>query len=301
MTQQHGTGGDDSDGHRGAGGDPADLLTEHLDFIKATVRKVARRHRLDAAEIEEFEGEVLLKLCDRDYAVLRSFEGRSRLTTYLVTVINRAYLDYRNKKWGKWRPSAVAKRLGPRTILLDRMVRTEGRPIEEVQARLAAAGDQVDRETLLDLLEQLPLRTQRRAAGEEALESIATPHEGPDAGIEESERQRTARLTEHHLQQALGRLSAEQRTLILLVYSSGVPISRFAERNGMKPRALYTILQHCYAVMLEYFESTGLDRKAILDLLGRATVRIRIDELRPAGPGKRRRGPSHTPEGEEPA
>ena len=40
--------------------------------------------------------------------VLRKFEVRSSLRTYLTVVVNRMYIDGRVKQWGKWRPSAIA-------------------------------------------------------------------------------------------------------------------------------------------------------------------------------------------------
>src|SRR5215208_5464467 len=54
--------------------------------------------------------------------VRRRFERRSSLPTYVTVVIQRLFLDYRNRLWGKWRPSSDAKRLGPTAMLLERLV-----------------------------------------------------------------------------------------------------------------------------------------------------------------------------------
>lgn len=83
----------------------------HLDLIEGVIRWVSRRHRLSPGDADEFGAHARLRLIDRDYEILRRFEGRSSLRTYLTTVIQRTFLDWRIAQWGKWRPSAIAERL----------------------------------------------------------------------------------------------------------------------------------------------------------------------------------------------
>jgi len=54
--------------------------------VDGVVRTIARRHRLPADEADELGSSVRLKLVENDYEVLRKFEGRSQLRTYLITV-----------------------------------------------------------------------------------------------------------------------------------------------------------------------------------------------------------------------
>ena len=63
--------------------------------------------------------------------MLRRFEGRSSLTTYITVVVQRLFLDRRNRLWGKWRPSAEARRLGPTAVLLERLVSRDGWSAEQ--------------------------------------------------------------------------------------------------------------------------------------------------------------------------
>ena len=81
------------------------LLIEHLEIIERIVRLVARRHRLSSADAEEFASVVRLKLVDKDFAILRKFERRSKLTTYLTVVIERLCHDFCHAKWGSVRRS----------------------------------------------------------------------------------------------------------------------------------------------------------------------------------------------------
>ena len=90
------------------------LFLTSLPVIDEVTLSVCRRHRLSGPEAEDFAAEVHLHFIERDSEVLRRFEGRSSLRTFLSVVINRLLLDYRNRLWGKWRPSAEARRLAPR-------------------------------------------------------------------------------------------------------------------------------------------------------------------------------------------
>lgn len=75
------------------------LFISSLPDIQRVSRFLARRHRLSRAETDDFCGEVSLAIIAGKYAVLSSFQGRSSLRTYLTTVIQRIFLDYRRRLW----------------------------------------------------------------------------------------------------------------------------------------------------------------------------------------------------------
>ena len=64
------------------------LLEANLELIERVIRFTARRQRLDESECEEFASIVKLKLIDNDYAVIRKFEGRSHLATFITIVVH---------------------------------------------------------------------------------------------------------------------------------------------------------------------------------------------------------------------
>src|SRR5882672_2358170 len=88
------------------------LLLANLAWIERVVGALARRHGLSADDRADFASWVKLKLVEHDYRVLQRFRGESTITTYLTTVIAMVYRDYRAHRWGRWRPSAAALRLG---------------------------------------------------------------------------------------------------------------------------------------------------------------------------------------------
>jgi hypothetical protein len=102
------------------------LLVDHLDLVERLIHYVAQRHHLPPAEIDDFASLVRYRLIERDFAILRKFEGRSAIATYLTTVIERIYLDFGNARWGKWRASAAARRLGDVAMRLEEQVVRDG-------------------------------------------------------------------------------------------------------------------------------------------------------------------------------
>src|SRR5690348_9058839 len=103
-----------------------DLLIARYHEVEDSLRCVARRQRLGVDEAEELGSIVRLKLVEDSYAILRKYQGRSSLTTYLTKVISRILLDWRAARWGRWRASAAARRLGPTAVLFEVLTRRDG-------------------------------------------------------------------------------------------------------------------------------------------------------------------------------
>src|SRR5262245_30687429 len=107
------------------------LLLANLDVVDAVVARTAHRHRLSAAERDELASMVRLKLVDNNYLVVRRFNGRSSFRRYLTVVVKRVLLDWRNALWGKWRPSAVARRLGTLALWLEELLYRDRRSFDD--------------------------------------------------------------------------------------------------------------------------------------------------------------------------
>src|SRR5258708_2977492 len=104
----------------------ADLFISHLDLIDRVTGFVCAGDHVSSGDAEDFGSFVKLKFVESDYAVLTKFEGRSSLRTYLTIVIQRLFLDYRISAWGKWRPSAEAKRGGALAMFLEQLLARDG-------------------------------------------------------------------------------------------------------------------------------------------------------------------------------
>ncbi|MEO6239519.1 MAG: hypothetical protein ABIQ52_21185 [Vicinamibacterales bacterium] len=108
-------------------------------LVRAIVCATARRSRLTESDREDFESFVWTRLIARNFHVLRSFGQRSSLRTYLTIVVRRMLLDYRDAKWGKWRPSADARRRGASAVAFERLVNRDGLAANIAAARLGGS------------------------------------------------------------------------------------------------------------------------------------------------------------------
>src|SRR5258706_10071068 len=123
-----------------------ELLRSNLALVERLVRFVCQRSKVVGADVDDFASTVKLALIENDYAVLRAWEGRSSMATYLTVIIQRLLADERIRDLGRWRPSSEAKRLGDAGILLELLIRRDERTLAEavpmvraVDATLTAA------------------------------------------------------------------------------------------------------------------------------------------------------------------
>jgi hypothetical protein len=61
------------------------LFVCELELIERVISFVSARHHLPGVEADDFGSHVKLKLIEDDYGILRKFQGRSSLRTFLTT------------------------------------------------------------------------------------------------------------------------------------------------------------------------------------------------------------------------
>lgn len=74
--------------------EPAEILMQNLSLIERLAHAIGRRRGLDSIEIEEFLGELKLRLVQNNYAIIREFRARSSFATYIAAVITQLMLTY---------------------------------------------------------------------------------------------------------------------------------------------------------------------------------------------------------------
>ena len=140
------------------------LFLSELALIERVIAWVCARRCLRGADGEDFASTVKLRLIENDYEILGRFEGRSSLKTYLTVVVNRIYLDYQTQRFGKWRPSAEARRLGPVALRLEALLYRDGLTFEEARGVLQTDFQVAEsRDALYELSLKLPRRNARRS------------------------------------------------------------------------------------------------------------------------------------------
>lgn len=217
----------------------------NLPLIRGLLRGLCARHRLAPADGEDFSSYALLRMIEDDYAVLRSFAGRSTLRTYLITVTCRLLLDYRNQQWGKWHASARAKCLGGTAVRLETLIHRDGcTPEEAIEKLLAGPAGSASRAELESIAGSLPHRTRRRFEGEERLLEIPAAERADDRLLE-AERTAAARRLEAALDAALRTLPRDDRMILEMRYRDGVTVRQIAAALQTESRLLYRRIERC--------------------------------------------------------
>lgn len=246
---------------------PHDLFLSQLPRIEAVTEWVCRRHHCSADEAEEFSASVGAKLIADDYAIFRKFQGKCRLETYLTTVITRLFLDWRNHLWGKWRPSAEARRLGPVARKLEELAR-DGYTFEESCELLRTNhGVGLSRAELEALAARLPVRLPRKMEGEERLEVLPAGEPGPDERILERERQEARGRLWQALEHALATLPDEDRLILKMRYESDLQIVEIARALHVEAKPLYRRIERLGKDLRAALEREGIEGKMVAEVL----------------------------------
>jgi RNA polymerase sigma factor for flagellar operon FliA len=240
-------------------------LLPHIDRV---CRWLARRYGLRASEIEDFAQTVKLKFIENDYALLRRFEERSTLTTFATSVVTNAYHDYRNAAWGKWRPSAEARRLGPVAVALEECVHRDGFTFDEACERLATNHHfTVDRAELERIVERLPARVRRRHESDDALRTVPAT-EAADQSVKDGERRAVQQHIRAALHAVLATLPPEDAAILALRFKGNKKLSEIAIILGLPQKPLYNRVNGLFTRLRSDLERRGVPPAAVSDYFG---------------------------------
>lgn len=266
---------------------PERLFVSNLALVDRVVAYICRRHGVAGADADDFGSLVKLKLLENDYEVIRKFQGKSTFATYLTTVITRLFLDDRNRRWGKWRPSAEAKRLGPVAVELESLLTRDGLPFESAWERLKNVPE-VDgnRAALFALSRKLPQRANRRFLGEEAMAGLATVGSEAEEHVLTREARPVAQKTQAELARALGGLAPRDRLVLKMRFEDSFSVAEIARALGMEQKLLYRRIENLLKGLKKALEDAGLKAKEIEKVIGREGLELAVDISPPEGTPK---------------
>jgi len=240
------------------------LFLSSLPVINDVVAQVCRRHRFSANEAEEFAAELRLHLIERNYERLRKFDGRCSLRTYLTAVVQNYLYDYRDRLWGKWRPSAQARRLGPTGILLERLVIRDGWTMSQAIEIL-----QTNHGVTLDAkLEALAVRIAARQPGrqivsERAADGMDSPASPSDVNVVRVEQEFLAKRVYAALDRARQALVPEERLILKMRFDDGMAVADIARALDVNQKRLYRTIERLLAVLRARLEAEGMSKDDI--------------------------------------
>ena len=246
------------------------LFLAHLAWVRQAAAACCRRHRMDVTDVEDFTSWAVLRLLENDYAVLGKFRGESSLRTYLAVVLATLLREYRVQCWGRWRPSAAARRAGPVAMRLEALVHRDGYPLRQAVQVVRLTGETARSEReLVTLFASLPPRAPRGEC--ELRDDVPDPRavasaDGAvlaEAALDEERRAAVA------IANALAALPPEDRVIVQMRFWDDMTVADIARALGLSQKPLYRRLARLLRLLRRSLEGAGISRRRGLTLLGR--------------------------------
>lgn len=229
-------------------------LADVLKLVEQVARSVGRARYMALEDLDDFAQTVYLKIAADDYHVLRQFEGRSSLRTYLTVVTVRVLKDWQNHRYGKWRPSAASERLGQVAVTLDQLINRDGVAATEAVRTVATRNGLSERE-VGQVADQVPRRPKRQMVSLEAADTCTSDFVDP---VALDERHRRSAVARSLLARALAELPREDARLMVLRFVRGHAVSDLARRHRLDPKGLYRRFERVRRDLRERLQTEGL-------------------------------------------
>jgi len=251
-------------------GDGADLFIQNLKLIERVIAFICVRHHLSQADADDFASFVKLKFIEGDYAIFKKFKGDCPLRNYLSVVIGNLFRDYRIAAWGKWRPSAEARRLGPLAVLFERLLVRDRHSVDEV-CEILITNHRVTatRKELEDLAARLPVRLRRQFESDDALAQAVSSDPAPDETLEtHRDHARTKALASQALGEIIRGFDPREQLFLVLRFVDNKKMPEIAAiMHVADSKTLYRYRDDLLARIREALEARGIAAEAVLDML----------------------------------
>ena len=246
-------------------------FVEHLDWIDRVAAMACQDRSLPRADAEDFASWVKTKLMADNYGVIRNFRGESGLKTYLTTVVTRQFQEYLRERWGRWRTSAAAERIGPPAPELESLVYREGYSLPQAGEKLRTAGrtEMTDAE-LARVLERLPDRRVRRPMEVELESAEWVPDDGTaaaDEALVAAETDARRRQILGALERAMEQLDPQDRVIMRLHFADGFTLADVARALRVEQKPLYRRVERLRKLLRALLEAEGIRAEDISGML----------------------------------
>lgn len=223
------------------------LITKNIQYIEKQCHKACRiykkktiktRQEIDGGSDSQTESmrviasgeidpdtlfnEVLDRLKEDDFKVLKDFKNRSKLTTYITTIIAHLIIDIKRKIEGRSRASERARAMGPLGEKLYDLVFIRGYPLEEAFSLLKKVDGITEAlEEIGIMVEKIRGRTSVQVRPDTSIEKVT-----PETALEKKQREI---LTRNVLNQTLAELSSEEKLIMRMRF----PLSEDEEPKSL--------------------------------------------------------------------
>ena len=246
---------------------PGAPVTDEAEFLAAlptiddVARQVCRRHHLNPDDAEDFRAEVRMHFFTDNYAVLRRWERRASLATFVTVVIANLFHDYRNRLWGRWRPSTAASRLGPTAILLEQMIVRDNWSAEQALESLRVNHGTTLDATLQAFVDKLASRgPARRFVPEDDAADIPCAAPSPEDNVVRAEHDFMAKREQAALDRARQALPPMERLILRMRFESHMPVADIARALHLDQRRLYRTIERILDRLRKAMAAEGIER-----------------------------------------
>ncbi|HEY4302863.1 MAG TPA: hypothetical protein VGM82_00240 [Gemmatimonadaceae bacterium] len=242
--------------------DPEQVFLDNLEAIDRILSVIARRAGFDYDDTQEFASWAKARLIENAYGMLRAFSGRSKLTTYLTVVLTNLSHDYRNARWGRWRPSAGALAAGPIGTRLEELLFRDKRSLREAIEIVRSEGSKLSDTAIARVAARLRHADRSDVPLDEAA-GIASVDPAPDRSVDRD----TLRKIEQSVREVVYGLSGEDAIIVRMRYWTGTSVADIARTLGLDQKKLYRRLESLHARLLAALQKQGIDRQSVTDYL----------------------------------
>lgn len=245
------------------------VFLQHLSLIDRIASSVARRQGLNVDEASDLTSWIHARLVENQYAAFRKFRGESSIATYLTVVIAMLARDYRVQRWGRWRPSAMARRHGTLAVRLETLVHRDGYPLAQAAELLRTSGETTlgDRE-LAEILVRLPAREPLRPVevGAEMLQHVEAGRSA-EALIDAESAELERRTALQALRDVMTALPPEDRLILRMRYWEDMGVADIARGLNLEQKPLYRRMERLLMLLRDRLTTLGITNERLQVLL----------------------------------
>jgi len=201
---------------------------------------------------------------ENDYAAVRGYRGESSFASYVSVLAVRTLLDYRDRVWGKWHSSAVAKRLGPVALELERRLYRMNESRDEAVAGVRARFPDLQDDDLEAIMTALPQRPPRHR--EVGIEHAANVALHPD--VSHVDRAETAARLSDTIRTFIDGLPEDEQLLFRLRFVADLGIAQIANILHRKPFQLYQLIGRRLRALRSALEDAGIRAGDVAEFIG---------------------------------
>lgn len=249
--------------------DPGAVLVEHKGWIEKVARITCRKNTVLDEDAEDFAGIAFVKLIENDYAALRRFRGDCDIKTYLATLVVRGFQEYARVRWGRWRPSARARKLGPAALHLEALVYRDGYRLDEaIEVLITSLRVSENRGELVRLFAQIPVRTPRPRRDDRPGRLDDEPDTSEaDRQLLDDETLERCREVMDALFRSISDLADEDQVLVRGRFMESRTVADLARALGVPQMPLYRRIERLLTQLRGVLEAAGVNREDVAECI----------------------------------